>query len=157
MPDHTEPTTDHTEPTTDHTEPTTDQIARQRTIPAPPKQVWEAITSDGWLAETVAIELVPGGEARFGWPDGERRGWVEEALAPDPDGAAADRTGRLVFWWAHEDEPASRVELTLEPEGPAYTRVRVLETRPLETLDLIGVPLPGSSQASHGPLLLAVA
>jgi uncharacterized protein YndB with AHSA1/START domain len=133
----------------------TEHVERELLIPAPPDEVWEVVTTDGWLADEVALELSPGGDAHFAGPDCERAGWVEEAVAPD------DGSGRLVFWWSRDDEPASRVELTLEPEAgidpgaPASTRVRVLETRPLEVLDVVGIPLPGAADANRGPMLLA--
>jgi hypothetical protein len=60
-----------------------------------------------------------------------------------------------VFWWSGDDELATRVELTLEPEGENATRLRVVESRPLDVLDVIGIPLPGSGGASHGPAMLA--
>jgi uncharacterized protein YndB with AHSA1/START domain len=129
-----------------------EHVERDQLIPAPPEEVWAVITSDGWLAEEVSLGLYPGGDASFGSNGRTREGWVEEAIAP-VDGAAA----RLVYWWADEDAPASRVELTLEPDGETHTRLRVVETRPLEVLDVIGMPLPGASDAGRGPVLLAVA
>jgi uncharacterized protein YndB with AHSA1/START domain len=131
---------------------TTERVARDLLIPASPEEVWEVITEDGWLAEHVELELEPGGEARFTDPDQVRTGWVEEARPPDTDGHA-----RLVFWWGPEGEPATRVELMLEPEVTRGTRLRVAETRPLEQLDLVGLPLPGQRGASHGPAMLALA
>jgi hypothetical protein len=138
------------DPMTGHTDPMTDQIEREELIPAPPDEVWEAITSSGFLADEVQLELYPGGEASFD----DRTGWVEEAVEPaaDPDGA-----GRLVFWWSTYGEPASRVELTLEPEDHVCTRLRVVESRPLEVLDVTGIPLPGSGGSSYGPAMVAVA
>ncbi len=121
-----------------------DQIERELVIDASPEEVWDAVVSDGWLAEQVELEMVPGGEATFRSSEQEKGGWVEEAHAPE----------RLVFWWASDDEPATRVELTLDPIGRG-TRLRVVETRPLEILDLVGIPLPGRGGAHHGPALLA--
>jgi hypothetical protein len=128
-----------------------ERIDRDILVEAPPENVWEVITGDGWLAEQVELELVPGGDARFVDGESVRTGWIEEAAAPESDGG-----GRLTFWWGPESEPATRVELTLEPEGDV-TRVRVAETRPLENLTLVGLPLPGQGGASHGPAMLAVA
>jgi uncharacterized protein YndB with AHSA1/START domain len=116
-----------------------DQIEREVLLPAPPDQVWEVITGPTWLADGVQLDLVPGGDAEFG----HRAGWVEEAEAPE----------RLIFWWGADGEPATRVELTLEPEGEATTRLRVVESRPLEVLDVTGIPLPGAGGSSHGPML----
>jgi uncharacterized protein YndB with AHSA1/START domain len=131
-----------------------DRIERELELPADGEDVWEALTDPRrlaeWLADEVILDLRPGGDASFRQGGTVRRGWVEEVSPPDgPDGR-----GRLAFWWAHEDEPATRVELTLEPAAGG-TRVRVVETRPLELLDAIGIPLFGSSGASYGPELVA--
>jgi uncharacterized protein YndB with AHSA1/START domain len=122
----------------------TDRIERELWLPAPPDAVWEAVTSDGWLADHVRLDLRPGGDAQFESDDRVRRGWVEDVVAPE----------RLAFWWATGDEPASRVELKIE-ERDAGSRLHVVETRPLEVLDLVGVPLPGVGGARFGPALVA--
>jgi uncharacterized protein YndB with AHSA1/START domain len=129
-----------------------ERIDRDVLVPASPEQVWEVITQDGWLAEQVELALEPGGEARFAGRDGVRPGWVEESVSP-----AGDGQGRLVFWWGPEGEPATRVELTLAPADAGGTRLRVAETRPLEALDLLGLPLPGQPGANRGPAMLALA
>jgi uncharacterized protein YndB with AHSA1/START domain len=128
----------------------TDRIERELELPSPSDEVWEALTDPerlaGWLADEVSFDLRPGGDASFRDGDTVRRGWVEEVSPPDrPAGV-----GRLAFWWASDDEPASRVELTLEP-APGGTRLRVVESRPLELLDAIGSPLFGSGSAWPGP------
>ncbi len=82
-----------------------------------------------------------------------REGWVEEVCPPEE---SADGHGRLTFWWSRDEEPASRVELELSPLSDGRARLRVAETRPLELLDLIGAPLPGSRSPGYGPLLVAV-
>jgi uncharacterized protein YndB with AHSA1/START domain len=122
-----------------------EQVMREVLVPAPIEAVWCEIVAGGWLADEVELELRPGGEARFRSAEGERRGWVEEARAPL----------RLTFWWELGDEPATRVELTLAREGEEATRVRVSETRPLDALDLVATPLPGSGGSTYGPVLLA--
>ncbi len=129
-----------------------DRIERELVIDASPAELWEVVTAPGWLAEDVELELFPGGAASFGSDEDARCGWVEEATAPDAERAG----GRLVFWWGAPGEPASRVELTLEPEGET-TRIHVVETRPLEVLDLVGIPLPGGGGSQHGPAMLSVA
>lgn len=87
-------------------------------------------------------------ELRTAWPtwaaDEQRHGWVEEVQAPC----------RLAFWWASDDQPATRVELALTQEHQG-TRLRVVETRPLEQLDLIAIPLPGDGGRTFGPALVA--
>jgi hypothetical protein len=62
---------------------------------------------------------------------------------------------RLAFWWSSDDEPATRVELTLEPDADGGTRLRVVESRPLDVLDLVGIPLGRTGGASFGPALIA--
>jgi uncharacterized protein YndB with AHSA1/START domain len=114
-------------------------------LDAPAEEVWLAITGHGWLAEEVSFDLRPGGDARFCSEHETRTGWVEEALAPS----------RLAFWWSEDDQPASRVELTLDPVQDGGTRLRVVESRPLDVLDLVGTPLRRSGGASFGPALVA--
>jgi uncharacterized protein YndB with AHSA1/START domain len=137
----------------------TDLIERELTLPAPPEAVWEALTDPDWLREWLAdeaeLQLRPGGDARFRIGEDTRTGWVEE-VTPPAGGAA----GRLAFWWEQEGEPASRValELTHTDEG---TRLRVVESRPLDVLDLVGIPLGGSGglgghdSGRYGPALVA--
>jgi uncharacterized protein YndB with AHSA1/START domain len=123
----------------------TDRIERELEVEAGIEEVWEAITSDGWLADEVRLDLTPGGDAQFSADGVVKDGWIEEALAP----------ARLTFWWATGDEPATRVELRLEPIDADRTRLRVVETRPLELLDLVGVPLTRVGGATYGPALVA--
>jgi uncharacterized protein YndB with AHSA1/START domain len=128
-----------------------ERVERELLLPASVEDVWEAVTGHGWLAEEVKLDLVPGGEAEFRMADGIKTGWVEEAVVPCK---AAPARARLAFWWASDGEPASRVELTID-EHHAVTRLRIVETRPLELLDLVGVPLPGVSGPTFGPALVA--
>jgi len=121
-----------------------DRIERELVVDASPEEVWEAVTRDGWLADEVELDLQPGGDARFRSPDSTKFGWIEEVSAP----------ARLTFWWAVDGEPATRVELTLVGERE-MTRLRVVETRPLELLDLVGLPLPGIGGRTFGPALVA--
>jgi uncharacterized protein YndB with AHSA1/START domain len=141
----------------------TDRIQRELELNALPEAVWQAVTDPDWLADWLAdevlLELWPGGEARFRIGAEIRTGWVEE-VSPPRAGARDDElgaAGRLAFWWATDGEPASRVELQLIPLDGEATRLRVVETRPLEILDLIGVPLPGHGGSSYGPALVAAA
>jgi hypothetical protein len=130
----------------------TDRIERELLLPARPDEVWEVVTGPGWLADQVQLDLVPGGEAHFSSSESVKTGWVEEALPPE---LAANRRGRLSFWWAEGDDPATRVELTLEPAGEDTTLLRVLETRPLDLLDLVGTPIRGAGGQYFGPALVA--
>jgi uncharacterized protein YndB with AHSA1/START domain len=121
-----------------------DRIERDIWLPATTEAVWDAVIGDGWLADSVWFDLQAGGDARFESDEEVKTGWVEEVVAPV----------RLSFWWARDDEPASRVELKLESRDGG-TRLRVIETRPLEVLDLVGVPLPGVGGPTYGPALVA--
>ena len=122
----------------------THRIERELLLHASTEEVWEAVTRDGWLAEEVEMDLRPGGDARFRSTAAEKAGWVEEIRAPS----------KLAFWWPADGEPATRVELTLESERE-MTRLRVVETRPLELLDLVGMPLPRIGGPTFGPALVA--
>jgi uncharacterized protein YndB with AHSA1/START domain len=132
----------------------TDLIEREMDFEAAPDAVWQALTDPdwlaSWLADAVELELWPGGEARFTLGESVRAGWVEEVTAPGEE----QGDGRLAFWWAEDGEPASRVELSLSPLDPG-TRLRVVESRPLQLLDLVGVPLPGQGGQRFGPALVA--
>jgi uncharacterized protein YndB with AHSA1/START domain len=134
----------------------TDRIERLCRLSAAPADVWRALSDPAWLrswfAEEAELELQPGGEARFVVDGRERSGWVEEVLSPGENGS-----GRLTFWWQQEDEPASRVTFELEAHNDG-TWLRIVETRPLEVLDLVGIPLRGAGGAggtSFGPALVA--
>ena len=141
-------------PDRDETILTPDQIERELVLPAPPEEVWRIVTGDGWLASEVRLDLVPGGDASFGSEGALKSGWIEEAVAPDD---AEATPGRLAFWWATDGETATRVELTLEPEGNDATRLRVIEARPLDFLDVVGMPLPGAGGSTRGPAMLVAA
>ncbi len=135
----------------------TDTIEREIELPATVQTVWQAVTDPNclseWLADEVLLDLRPGGEARFVIGEEVRTGWVEEI---SPPGAEGRRTGRLAFWWAVDDEPASRVCLSVTGRENA-TVLRIVETRPLAVLDLVGVPLPGHGGRTYGPALVAMA
>ena len=131
----------------------TDRVEREVWLDAPAGEVWEAVVDGSWLADEAVLDLSPGGDAWFRCGEEVRTGWVEEASPPDADG----HDGRLAFWWAVDDDPASRVELTLtEREG--QTRVRVIEARPLDVLELVALPLSrGLGGQTYGPALSAMA
>jgi hypothetical protein len=130
------------------------RVERRAWLPADPDKVWDVVTGEDWLAEEVSLDLRPGGDASFRSGDEVKTGWVEEAARPSQDG-----DGRLAFWWAVVGEPATRVEVTVERargwDGPDGTRLRIVETRPLDALDLIATPLPGVDGSTYGPALLA--
>jgi hypothetical protein len=76
-----------------------------------------------------------------------------EEVSPPPEDAAAG-PARLAFWWTVGDEPATRVQIELTPSGTG-TALRLVESRPLQVLDLVGIPLPGHSNHRPGPALIA--
>lgn len=82
-----------------------EQVRSEIDVQATPEEVWEAlITQEGrerWLDEP------------------ERQIHVERA----------ERPSRLVWWWAGEDEPATRVEFRIVAL-PRRTRVVVTESAP---------------------------
>jgi hypothetical protein len=131
-----------------------DRVERRLWLAAAPDDVWDVVTGADWLADEVRLDLRPGGDASFRSGETVKTGWVEEAAAPSEDGA-----GRLAFWWASDGDAATRVEVTVEAargwDGPDGTRLRIVETRPLDALDLIATPLPGVGGATYGPALLA--
>jgi hypothetical protein len=131
-----------------------DQVERELLLPASPEDVWSVVVGPGWLAAEVRLELVPGGEASFSCDEWSKDGWVEEAIPPSNDEGTA---GTLAFWWSDHDEPATRVELTVECAGEALTRLRVVEARPLEMLDVVGIPLPDAGGGAQGPAMLVAA
>ncbi len=130
----------------------TDRIERELLVPACPEELWEVVTGPSWLAEEVELDLIPGGDACFRSRRSVKTGWVEEVSPPD---VGDGRCGRLAFWWAADDDCATRVELTLEPVDDDATLVRVVESRPLDLLDLVGIPLRGAGGRYFGPALIA--
>ncbi len=123
------------------------EVEREVELPVEPEKAWESVVDGEWLGGEAEIDLVPGGDLRIG----DREGWVEE-VAPGE---------RLIFWWRLPDEQvATRVEISLT-ETDEGTLVRVVETSPLATLDVIGIPLPsyrlGGGTSAQGPLALAYA
>ncbi len=129
----------------------TNKIERELLLDASVPEVWEAVLAGEWLADEVILDLRPGGDATFRWSQQIKTGWIEEVREPD----GAGTTGRLAFWWERDGEPATRVELIVEPDGDRSARIRVVETRPLDVLDLVGMPLPGIAGPSFGPALAA--
>ena len=91
------------------------------TLPLEADEAWETVTElEGWLADEADLELDPGQEGTLRLPDGEERRAVVEEVEPGQ---------RLAFWWWAGDEPATLVELRLEPvvDGRG-TRVVVVES-----------------------------
>ena len=93
-------------------------VEREIEIPAPPDEVWEALTEparlEEWFATEAELDPREGGEGVFRWGDGdERRAVVREAEPGE----------RLALDW---DDGGSVVLELAETDGG--TRVRVVET-----------------------------
>ena len=125
------------------------RIERRVELPITLERAWQAVTDPDWLAlwlaDDIHLDPRPGGEAHFQIGAETRSGWVEGCPR------LMQGTGRLAFWWAADDEPASRVELTVSEVATERTVLRVVESRPLDVLDLMGTPLPGHSGTTSGP------
>ena len=126
-----------------------DEVTREMEMPASPEVVWHWLTDSEllgtWLGVEVEVDAKPGGELRVrGGSDPERIGWVEEV----------QESQRLVFWWQENGQDATRVQLELE-ELAHGTLLRVVETRPLATLELQVADLAGDDGAFGGPVMLA--
>jgi uncharacterized protein YndB with AHSA1/START domain len=131
-----------------------DETSSELTVPASAEETWDALTDPerlaDWLAEDAELDLRPGGELAVRVDDERRSGFFEEIEPPR----------RLVFWWGPEEGEPTRVEIELEPDGED-TRVRVVESRPLQVLDARGIEVeswPGgaSSPQMRAPELSAI-
>jgi uncharacterized protein YndB with AHSA1/START domain len=96
------------------------EVTREVVFPAPPDEVWEALTDpeqlEEWFANDVELDPREGGAGVFRWDNGEeKRATV----------VVAEPSERLVLDW--DDEGS--VELTLE-EVDEGTRLHVRESTP---------------------------
>ncbi|WP_320670557.1 SRPBCC domain-containing protein [Patulibacter defluvii] len=119
-------------------EPVVDPVVRRELwLDAERDAVWAMLAdADGlaeWLADEVALEVVPGAEGEIGWEDGERRRVVVEEVA---------ERRRVVLRWWQEDGPESLVELTLD-DVDGGTRLVVVEL-PVVALRAVGRWLPAA-------------
>jgi uncharacterized protein YndB with AHSA1/START domain len=102
------------------------EVRRELVLPAPPDEVWEALTDAErlaeWFANAVELDAEPEGEGVFRWESGEvRLARVEEV----------EVGRRFAFRWSDQESPAdeTHVAFTLE-EVPEGTRVTVTESSP---------------------------
>jgi hypothetical protein len=94
-------------------------VTREVTIPLDAPEAWETVTElSEWLVEDADLALEPGEEGTLRLADGEERRARVEDVEPGE---------RLAFWWWAGDEPATLVELTLQP-ADGGTRVVVVES-----------------------------
>jgi uncharacterized protein YndB with AHSA1/START domain len=96
------------------------KVEREVEFPAPPEEVWAALTEaerlEEWFANDVELDLRPGGEGVFRWTNGEERRAIVEDVQPEE---------RFAIRW--EDE--GQVVFTLEPTEWG-TLVRIVESSP---------------------------
>jgi uncharacterized protein YndB with AHSA1/START domain len=94
------------------------EVTREVELPAPPDEVWEALTDaerlEEWFATEVELEVRTGGLGIFRWGNGETRTAVVEEVDPPR---------RFGFRWIDDE---SKVQFELE-ETPDGTRVTVRE------------------------------
>jgi uncharacterized protein YndB with AHSA1/START domain len=101
------------------------EVRREITLPAPPDDVWAALTEadrlEEWFANEVELDPRPGGEGTFRWDDGEERHAVVELV---------EEGRRLLFDWSDDEAGvSSTVDFTLE-EVADGTRLVVVESSP---------------------------
>ena len=98
------------------------EVTREVELPAPPDEVWEALTDPErlaeWFATEVELEVRTGGLGIFRWGNGETRTAVVEEVDPPR---------RFGFRWTDVDDAESEVVFDLE-ETPGGTRVTVRES-----------------------------
>jgi uncharacterized protein YndB with AHSA1/START domain len=108
-----------------------DRVEREVELPAPPDEVWHAVTDAGelgdWLDADVELDLRPGGAGTFRFPDGEvRRAMVREV----------DEGERLSFTWWPVTGPdvgrTSTVRIEIAPHERG-SRLRLVETASART------------------------
>jgi uncharacterized protein YndB with AHSA1/START domain len=106
-----------------------ERIEREILIEAPIEVVWAVLTEPehvaGWFSDSAEIDLRPGGEATFDWPEhgGPARAWVERV---EPPHTFAFRWMRSVGAEQRKDN-STLVEFTLTAEGDR-THLRVVES-----------------------------
>jgi uncharacterized protein YndB with AHSA1/START domain len=105
-----------------------ERIEREILIEAPIDVVWAVLTEPehvaGWFSNSAEIDLRPGGDATFDWPEhGPALAWVERV---EPPRFFAFRWVRAVGQEQRRDN-STLVEFTLAEEGDR-TRLRVVES-----------------------------
>jgi uncharacterized protein YndB with AHSA1/START domain len=126
-----------------------ERVEREILVPGSPERVWEAITDPEqvreWLADDAEFDLRPGGDLSLRTEAETREGFFEEV----------DEPGRLVFWWAQPGAELTRVELELD-EVEGGTRIRVVEARPLVTVETFAVGTETDFGGAQSPQMSGV-
>jgi uncharacterized protein YndB with AHSA1/START domain len=125
------------------------RITRAITLRRPREVVWESIADrerlGAWLDGAVEVDLREGCEGTFRAAEGGERGMEVVEVVPGE---------RLAFHWWAEDEPETRVELTLD-DAPDGTRLTVLESPVVVELPVARAVEPARMEP-RGPVALAV-
>ena len=128
----------HPEPTDREGSQQDERVEREVVLPASREEAWQALTDPGqveeWLADEAEFDLRPGGDLVVRTDGEEREGFFEEIEEPR----------RLVFWWGEPGGDLARVEVDLA-ELDDGTRVRVIESRPLVTVEAFGIGIESES------------
>jgi uncharacterized protein YndB with AHSA1/START domain len=108
----------------------TDAIERSLDLRASPERVWRALTDAGeissWFGARCELDVRPGGEGFFEWPEHGMR-FAARVEAVDPP-------RRLAWRWSREHDtpidagPSTLVDWRLEPLADGGTRLRMRET-----------------------------
>lgn len=96
------------------------EVTRELVLPAPPDEVWEALTDPERLKEWFANDVEQDGDVLvYRWDDGSvRRAVIEEC----------DEPRRLGFRWSDPEAPAEETRVTFElDESDEGTRLTVTE------------------------------
>lgn len=106
-------------------------VEREVVLPAPPEEVWEALTGaealGEWFGAAAELDPRPGRTSTFRYPDGtEERAMVESAVpgrrlvlrwlpfARDPDGETRHRTPTRVSFALDDDPDGTKLRVTEE-------------------------------------------
>jgi uncharacterized protein YndB with AHSA1/START domain len=126
-------------------------VRRETVLDAPRDAVWARIASPeglaSWLADEVALDEVAPGASGTVVEDGvARRVTIDEV----EDGR------RVALSWCADGGEPSLVELTLDDDADARTRMVVVEL-PLATLRVATVTTVRAASAARGPQMAALA
>lgn len=120
-------------------------VEREVVLPAPPGEVWEALTGADalarWFGAEADVDPRPGRTSTFRHPDGtEERAMVESAesgrrlvlrwlpFARDPDGQTRHRTPSRVVFVLDDDPDGTKLRVTeerLDASGPRFPGLRL--------------------------------
>jgi hypothetical protein len=108
-------------------------VAREVILPAPPEEVWKALTVgsrlSAWFGAEVDIEAHDGGRATFRFADGTERSAMVEVAEPPRALVLRWLPFRRLSSGEIEAEPATLIRFTISSAG-AGARLKVEESTP---------------------------